>query len=151
MTLKTDINTGAITEVLNNKVDLVPNIPQDAIDYVIDYYPKTEEERSQANGNWYRIYKSGWIEQGGIFDNGSYVKDLVGKELIFLKKFSNVNYQIFATPFRTDRDNEENGLCTAMIGFYALKTNSAKIRWYIQASYNELLRFANWYAIGWGI
>lgn len=98
MTLKTDINTGAITEALNNKVDLVPNIPQDAVDYVIDYYPKTEEEKSQANGNWYRIYKSGWIEQGGRFLGTADVNQIHNFEI----PFTSTNYTVLMTSFDTN-------------------------------------------------
>ena len=98
MTLKTDINTGAITEALNNKVDLVPNIPQDAVDYVIDYYPKTEEEKSQANGNWYRIYKSGWIEQGGRFLGTAGVNRIHNFEI----PFTSTNYTVLMTSFDTN-------------------------------------------------
>lgn len=58
-----DINFGAITEALNNKVDLpTPSTPQDAVDYVVEVQRPTE-----ANGyTWYRKYKSGWVEQGGL-------------------------------------------------------------------------------------
>ena len=58
----TDINVGAITEALNNKVDLpTPSTPQDAVDYVVE-----KQDPTSANGyKWYRKYKSGWVEQGG--------------------------------------------------------------------------------------
>ena len=58
----TDINVGAITEALNNKVDLpTPSTPQDAVDYVVE-----KQDPTSANGyTWYRKYKSGWVEQGG--------------------------------------------------------------------------------------
>ncbi len=57
-----DINFGAITEALNNKVDLpTATTPQDAVDYVVETQNPTD-----ANGyTWYRKYKSGWVEQGG--------------------------------------------------------------------------------------
>lgn len=57
-----DINIGAISEALNNKVDL-PSLttPQDAVDYVVE-----KQDPTSANGyTWYRKYKSGWVEQGG--------------------------------------------------------------------------------------
>ena len=59
----TDINIGAISEALNNKVDLpTPSTPQDAVDYVVE-----KQDPTSANGyTWYRKYKSGWVEQGGI-------------------------------------------------------------------------------------
>ena len=58
-----DINVGAIAEALNNKVDLpTPSTPQDAVDYVVE-----KQDPTSANGyTWYRKYKSGWVEQGGI-------------------------------------------------------------------------------------
>lgn len=58
-----EINVGAISEALNNKVDLPsPTIPQDAVDYVIEMQRPTADN----NYTWYRKYKSGWVEQGGI-------------------------------------------------------------------------------------
>ena len=62
----TDINVGAITEALNNKVDLpTPSTPQDAVDYVVE-----KQDPTSANGyTWYRKYKSGWVEQGGRFSS----------------------------------------------------------------------------------
>ena len=57
-----EINVGAISEALNNKVDLpTPIVPQDAVDYVIAMQRPT----SPNNYTWYRKYKSGWVEQGG--------------------------------------------------------------------------------------
>ena len=64
----TDINVGAITEALNNKVDLpTPSTPQDAVDYVVE-----KQDPISANGyTWYRKYKSGWVEQGGTLPETS--------------------------------------------------------------------------------
>lgn len=57
-----DIDIGAISEALNNKVDLPsPIVPQDAVDYVIAMQRPT----AANNYTWYRKYKSGWVEQGG--------------------------------------------------------------------------------------
>lgn len=69
-----DINVGAITEALNNKVDLPTGDSQDGIDYVIDW-----QKPSESNGyTWYRKYKSGWVEQGGSSDeNGSHANEFV--------------------------------------------------------------------------
>lgn len=56
----TDINTsdGAVLEALNNKADLdMANLPAN-IDYVIETW------KSADGLSWYRLYKSGWIEQG---------------------------------------------------------------------------------------
>lgn len=62
-----DINIGAISEALNNKVDLPsPTVPQDAVDYVVE-----KQDPTSANGTWYRKYKSGWVEQGGTVTTAS--------------------------------------------------------------------------------
>ena len=62
-----DINFGAITEALNNKVDLVMGVPQDAVDYVVAMQRPTADN----NYTWYRKYKSGWVEQGGQVQNSN--------------------------------------------------------------------------------
>ena len=97
-----DIDYGSILEVLNEKADLdlgnvtasvssaflksdLTNIPQ-GMDFVIDsYYNGTD---------WYRLYKSGWCEQGGINSNNSKnerTQDLL-KPYIDSNYFVNVSY-----------------------------------------------------------
>lgn len=59
-----DIDFGQISETLNNKTDRdLRNVDTTAkADAVIDY-----QEPTAANGYmWYRKYKSGWVEQGGL-------------------------------------------------------------------------------------
>ena len=55
-------------------------------DYVIDTY-------SDSNGNWYRVYKSGWVEQGGMFSDVSANPATIS----LLKAFANTNYTIVTT------------------------------------------------------
>ena len=59
-----DINIGAITEALNDKSDRdLRNVDNTAgADAVIDY----QEPTAANNYTWYRKYKSGWVEQGGL-------------------------------------------------------------------------------------
>lgn len=60
-----DINFGAITEALNDKVDLpTPSIPQDNVDYVI-------ESGKDENGIRYRVWKSGWLELYGSLETAA--------------------------------------------------------------------------------
>lgn len=59
-----DIDFGQLSEALNDKADTdLRNVDTTAkADAVIDYQLPTAE-----NGyTWYRKYKSGWVEQGGI-------------------------------------------------------------------------------------
>lgn len=55
-----DINVNMIADQLSKKVDLPDNKGQDGIDYVVEWKNPTESDPT-----WYRVYKSGWVEQGG--------------------------------------------------------------------------------------
>lgn len=69
-----DINVGQISEALNNKVDLPSlTIPQDAVDYVVEMQKPT----ASNNYTYYRKYKSGWVEQGGRFNQPASSNDTV--------------------------------------------------------------------------
>ena len=57
-----EINVGQISEALNNKADLDLNNTQPLADYVVEYQRPTADN----NYTWYRLYKSGWVEQGGF-------------------------------------------------------------------------------------
>ncbi len=64
----------------------INNIMPDDMDYVVDSY-------SDGEGNWYRVYKSGWLEQGGK-------ATLNVGEYSFLKPFSqlfDIHIQAFTT------------------------------------------------------
>lgn len=73
--------TSALQQIAN-KVD------RSEADYVVETY--------QDGTEWYRVYKSGWIEQGGVVKKGSSLGD--GKTwdqtIPFLKPFKNTNYSI---------------------------------------------------------
>lgn len=78
-------------DALSGKVDLAAGVAQTDVDYVIDSY---------VNGSsWYRIYKSGWCEQGGQTNiasgSGNY-------SLVFLQEFADTNYNFLCQPEITD-------------------------------------------------
>lgn len=98
-----DINVGAISEALNNKADRdlnntdvqsrldnkantnLNNIPS-AYDYVVESQLPTS-----SNGyTWYRKYKSGWVEQGGICPS-------LGYTVTFPVVMADVNYTALGT------------------------------------------------------
>ena len=54
-----EINVDNFSEVLNDKMDRDMSNTTANVDFVIDSYGP------DSSGNWYRIYKSGWVEQGG--------------------------------------------------------------------------------------
>lgn len=100
---ETEINIGAITEALNGKVDVDLGNVLSNIDYVVESYNDGQ--------NWYRVYKSGWVEQGGVSSGATSGN---GQTVVFLKPFKDTNYTIVGqavesgTVFR-------NGSTTSMI------------------------------------
>lgn len=86
------INIGAIFEALNNKTDRdFQN--SDMIDYVVAYQTPTVDN----DYTWYRLYKSGWIEQGQNYANLA------------------SNGQTFTIPIEM-KDNRYNIQCTGVSG-----------------------------------
>lgn len=65
-------------------------------DFIIDYYPKTQEEKNIANGNWWKLYKSGRLEQGGRYITSSTWN--IVTDISLLNPYSNTNYSVFITP-----------------------------------------------------
>lgn len=59
-----EINVGQLSEALNDKADRdLMNVDTTAgADSIVEYQTPTAEN----NYTWYRKYKSGWVEQGGI-------------------------------------------------------------------------------------
>lgn len=73
--------TSALQQIAN-KVD------RSEADYVVETY--------QNGTEWYRVYKSGWVEQGGVVKKGSSLGngDSWDRTITFLKPFENTNYSI---------------------------------------------------------
>ena len=94
--------TGALSGKLNTDLSNASRATQAAInsmmpanmDYVVDSY-------SDDNGNWYRVYKSGWVEQGGEVLN---IPASSGRDITFLKPFANTLYTALCTPNNTTSD-----------------------------------------------
>jgi hypothetical protein len=87
-----EINIGQISEALNDKSDRdLRNVDTTAkADAVIDY-----QEPTSANGyTWYRKYKSGWVEQGGIQASSSGAS---GVTVTLPVAMTDANYTIVAT------------------------------------------------------
>lgn len=90
-----EINVGAISEALNNKVDLpTPSTPQSAVDYVVE-----KQDPTSANGyTWYRKHKSGWVEQGGTMTFPTAGSGLTKKTITFPIAMADTNYTAQPTP-----------------------------------------------------
>ena len=99
MSEEVNYSVGQLLEAINNKADLdgsnldntsfetFINSLVDAklgnIDYVVESKLPTDDDPT-----WYRLYKSGWLEQGGIA-KGSTIVDIT-----LNKKYNSTNYHI---------------------------------------------------------
>ena len=105
---------GGMTEQMNDKLDLPEGLSQANIDYVIEFKAPTA-----ADLNWYRLYKSGWIEQGGYVNhtNSTYVT------INFLKQFSDTSYCVTLGGLSSSSSYPS----TAFTGYYDKTASSMKI------------------------
>lgn len=83
---QTTIDVGEITDALNSKVDLPTNKTQADVDYVVESY--------QNGTSWYRVYKSGWCEQGGSEEFTNY-----STTVSLLKTYADTNYTLITAPY----------------------------------------------------
>ena len=108
-TASVEIDINKVYEDLNLKANSDLSNVSANIDYVVESY--------NDGINWYRVYKSGWIEQGGYNNQNSNTMITIN----FLKPFKNTNY-IFQ---RTISIKGLNSNALAMSAFsYDTKTNS---------------------------
>jgi len=84
-----NIDTGMILEALNDKTDRdCRNVDTTSgADVVIEYQLPT----AANNYTWYRLYKSGWVEQGGWL---SYTSSSYVATISLIKEMKNTSYQV---------------------------------------------------------
>lgn len=76
------VNVANLTSSLSNKANSdLSNTPSN-IDYVVETY--------QNGTSWYRIYKSGWVEQGGVVT----LNNATAKTVNLLKKYKTTEYSV---------------------------------------------------------
>lgn len=82
-------NGKADVEALNGKANTdLANVASN-IDYVVESY-------SDNDGNWYRVWKSKRVEQGGVT---ALIPSGTGITITFFKEFANISYTIISTPY----------------------------------------------------
>ena len=136
-----DIDLGRVFEALNNKLDMPTGVSQSNIDYVVESQLPT----ASNNYTWYRKYKSGWVEQGGKYDNGSLSDDFtVTITLPVTMKDSSYTLTAFASR-NTNNFANRAGYTTAVIQ----TETSIGIGYYRSASGNQM-QYINWQVSGMG-
>lgn len=101
-----DINVAQILEALNSKVDLADGKTQADVDYVV----YTQVPSAENNWSFVRLYKSGWVEQGGRCEISRDTATTVEIPV----EMSNTNYQMSITaskPGSTQTGGDGNFTC----------------------------------------
>ena len=86
----TEQTAGLNSELFNGKADTDLSNVSSNIDYVVDSY--------QSGNDWYRLYKSGWVEQGGFSSGDNW------RTVNLLKTMADTNYDIQLTGQTTERN-----------------------------------------------
>lgn len=132
VSVKLSTETYGDTDFVLNTADTTFRLPnRTADDFVVDSYDDGTE--------WYKVYKSGWIEQGGVSNTGETVN--------FLKSFANTDYSITG--------NEKLSTTTnpwANTGFKAMSCTTNGFYCYLSNTNNQanIATTVSWYACGKG-
>ena len=122
-TASVEIDINKVYEDLNIKANTSLSNVDSNIDYVIESY--------QNGFDWYRVYKSGWVEQGGYHTFSSNTWEAV----TLLKPMKNNRYMALLTGTGTAETlkgwkvgSEKNNTSTTL---YAICANEYGVRWYV--------------------
>lgn len=101
-----DIDFGAISEALNDKMDRDANnieSPRLSIFLVDVQYPTADN-----NYTWYRLYSDGWVEQGGIGTSHQY--NTTAQNVTFPIIMQDTKYQAILTAGETTQQSWDFGV-----------------------------------------
>ena len=102
------IDVNQLSNALQQKVDLPSGKSQADIDYVVESQLPTAEN----NYTWYRLYKSGWIEQGGFKQETTTSGNAFDQTITLPKTMKDTNYTVLASAYRADNFVSYNGMYT---------------------------------------
>ncbi len=135
-------NTGdvEITQTANELNEFKSSVK----DYVVESY-------NDGNGNWYRKFKSGWVEQGGVLPVLSKVES---KVVALLKPFATNKYTVLIQHYHDgDTINIKSyfadGLSISRFSVFNFTTTSFNV--YYGYNKNDGLEQKIWYACGQGV
>lgn len=100
------------------------------IDYIV--------EQGGDNYQWYRIYKSGRLEQGGIYDNKT-SSSTIRQQILLLKPYQHQNYSITVTPM--------NDRCRGTVSGKIVSTTALELQYtgdYGVIDETEHCRYLSW-------
>lgn len=98
---------GLNAELFNNKMDRDLNNMAAGYDFVIDYKVPTASDPT-----WYRKYKSGWVEQGGVGTSQQY--NVTNRNVTFLINMKDTSYACNVIPGESTQQSWDFGVRIAI-------------------------------------
>lgn len=122
-TLRTDISTNS-DDIATNRDNIATNTGDIATldtrtEGMIDYVIASQAPTAENNYTWYRKYKSGWVEMGGIVSPTNVITEIT---LVLPVAFSNEHYTIHKNVYH----NGTSTISERLGWFYDKTPNSAK-------------------------
>lgn len=115
---------------IQNQINQLANAVGTISDYVIEY-------QKNDDGSWYRVYKSGWVEQGGVvIENLSDEYSI--RTITFIKPFADTKYACYFT-------SSFSG--SSFVPVLSEKTTTTMT---FENTIAKVINNANWYACGQG-
>lgn len=118
---------GLNASLFNGKVDLDFNNTA-----MIDYVIEKQDPTAGNNYTWYRKYKSGWVEQGGLYTNPSATTSSYTQSLPVA--MANANYQVTVSVFTASPSvnyyaPKSSGRTTTS---FAITPNASQVMWEVR-------------------
>lgn len=138
-TANVEIDINKVYEDLNIKANTSLSNVTANIDFVV--------ERYNDGTNWYRVYKSGWIEQGGLVDYGTATTDW--NKVVNLLKPLSINAEIGHYTLVVSDIGTSNNYARTCSAKLLTETNFTILSGMTWARDNKS-QYACWRACGWG-
>lgn len=121
------IDVNQLSNAIQQKVDLPAQKNQSDIDFVVE----SQFPIAGNNYTWYRLYKSGWVEQGGIVTTTSTNPCQVS----LLKEMADTNYMAWTS--HIDTNGQQNNYrpvkerTTSGFSFWTWNVSGIPVNWQV--------------------
>jgi len=141
-TSSTDLEITKVAQDLADKANRSLTNTADNVDFVVESY-------SDENGNWYRKFKSGWLEQGGVLP---VLSKAANKVVSLLKPFATKKYTVLTQNYHNgDTINVNSQFGSHSVGrFSVFNFTATSFNVYYGFSSKDGLEQKIWYACGQG-
>lgn len=136
---RTQVNAGSATVSSGTITSFNPKTVFHAADYSSGDYVIDFQAPTAANSyTWYRKYKSGWVEQGGCYENATDAQDITTRVTLPITMADNLYTAIATAGRNTDNAADRSGYTS----IFTQTTTTLGIGWYGVNSTNTMRRIS---------